>query len=244
MTSDQLFHTDADGESAAFVDVIDEGLEGDLDDRIPALRALLADGTDDERLQAGIMLASWGDEAGLRALIDWADEPDTSPVDEFGALADALRAARLSSRTDATEALRADAYRALLAIAADVDFGRDLGYALVADTRVRALVAGDVEAAAERAIGRLEDGDEPEFDLATQAAGLLVSLAKESDDAAAGFAERLRELAPKDPRVLRDLIDALGAGSGEATLAVLRRIAKVKAVRDDADAALARRARA
>ena len=42
VTADELFYTDADGESASFVDVIDEGLEGDLDDRIPALRELLA----------------------------------------------------------------------------------------------------------------------------------------------------------------------------------------------------------
>lgn len=239
MTGDQLFHTDGDGESAAFADVIDEGLEGDLDDRIPALRALLADGTDDERRNAGIMLASWGDEAGLRAVIGWAQPPAEAP-DE---LADALRTARLSTRAEASEALRADAYRALLALAADADLGRELGYALVADAAVRPHVAGDLDAAVERAVERLEDGDEPDFDLPTQAAGLLVALAKESDDAAAGLAERLLELAPKDPRVLRELIDAMGAGSGDATLAVLRRIAKVKAVRDDADAALARRAR-
>lgn len=239
MTSDQLFHTDADGESAAFVDVIDEGLEGDLDDRIPALRALLADGTDDERRNAGIMLASWGDEVGLRALIGWAQEP----AEALGELADALRTARLSSRAEPSEALRAEAYRALLDQAADADVGRELGYALVADATVRPHVAGDLAAAVERAVERLEDGDEPDFDLSTQAAGLLVALAKESDAAAASLAERLLELTPKDPQVLRELIDAMGAGSDEPTLAVLRRIAKVKAVRDDADAALARRAR-
>jgi len=243
VTSDQLFHTDADGESASFVDVIDEGLEGDLDDRLPALRALLADGTDDERLNAGIMLASWGDEAGLRAVIEWAREPDASPVDELAALADALRTARLSSRAETSEPLRADAFRALLDRAADADVGRELGYALVADATVRPLVADDIGASVERALERLERDDQPDFDLPTQTAGLLVALAKEADDDAAGFAERLLELAPKDPRVLRELIDAMAAGSGDATLAVLRRLAKVKAVRDDADAALARRAR-
>ena len=189
------------------------------------------------------MLASWGDEAGLRALIEWAGEPDESPVDEFAALADALRTARMSSRADESEPLRAEAFRALLDIAAEVDFGRDLGYALVADPSVRGVVADDVATAAERAIGRLEGGSEPDFDLYTQAAGLLVSLAKESDEEAAGFATRVLALAPKDTRVLRELIDAMGAGTGDATLDVLRQIAKVRAVRDDADAALARRAR-
>ena len=43
--------------------------------------------------------------------------------------------------------------------------------------------------------------------------------------------------------MLREIIDGMAAGTGAATLAVLRRLheARDPAVRDDADAALARR---
>ena len=69
-------------------------------------------------------------------------------------------------------------------------------------------------------------------------------LAKEDDDAAAQLAERLVDVAPKDSRVLREIIDGMAAGSGPGTIDVLERLRKSRdpAVREDAEAALARRA--
>lgn len=36
--------------------------------------------TSDQLLHTGIMLASWGDEAGLRAVIDWAEAPSGDAI--------------------------------------------------------------------------------------------------------------------------------------------------------------------
>jgi len=40
-TADELFHLDGEGERTILDDVLADGLEGALDDRIPALRELL-----------------------------------------------------------------------------------------------------------------------------------------------------------------------------------------------------------
>ena len=117
--SDDLFYTDLEGEQAMLVDVIDDGLEGELDDRIPELRRLLSEGDAEERLNAARMLVAWADPVGIEALLYWAEHPDESPgaaVNRFtggdatfARLADALRTSQYSVRADEHDAQRVDA---------------------------------------------------------------------------------------------------------------------------------------
>jgi len=251
--SDDLFYTDLEGEQAMLVDVIDDGLEGELDDRIPELRRLLSEGDAEERLNAARMLVAWADPVGIEALLYWAEHPDESPgaaVNRFtggdatfARLADALRTSQYSVRADEFAAQRVEAARALLSLADEQDFERDLGGAMM-NAALRTPLVRELQAAADRAVSAVEAGAEPGFDLGTQAANLLMPLAKEDDDAAAQLAERLIDVAPKDSRVLREIIDGMAAGSGPGTIDVLERLRKSRdpAVREDAEAALARRA--
>lgn len=248
--SDDLFHTNLDGEPAMLVDVMDDGLDGELDDRIPALRQLLSAGDPDERLSAARLLVAWADPVGIEALLYWATHPDEAPgaaVNRFtGAdatfarLADALRTSQYSVRAAEHEGLRIDAGRALLELVEDYDFERELA-AAVAPLRVP--LAGDILRAADRAADAVTGGAEPGFDLGTQAASLLAPLAREDDAAAAALADRLIDAAAKDSRLLRELVDAMAAGSGSASLEILQRLSESRdpAVREDAKAALTRR---
>lgn len=254
---DNLLYTDSEGNPAQLEDVIDDGLDGVYDDRIPALRRLCETGTPERRLLACRVLVSWGDRVGLETLIRWASAPTETPwADEpvalsrvhgadgaFGLLADALRTSSLSERAEETEALRVEATRALLRLADSYDFDRDLLFAVSADPAVRERVVADLKAAAERAIETLAAGKPVDFDLATQAAGLLAPLARLDDATAAGYADRLLELESGHSRMLRELNDAMGAGSGPATLAVLMRLRNAgdATVREEADRLLARR---
>jgi hypothetical protein len=246
--SDDLFYTDADRERAMLVDVIDDGLEGELDDRIPELRRLLSHGEPEERANAARILVSWCDPVGFEALLAWAANPDTSPgvaVNRFtGAdatfarLADALRTSQYSIHADERRALRLDAARALLDLVEDYDFERELAAAV---NPLRADLRAEIARAAERAIDALDDT--PGFDLGTQAASLLMPLAREDDATAAQLAERLIDAAPRDSRMLLELGDSMAAGTGPATVEILRRLAKSRdrAVRENAESALARR---
>lgn len=140
--------------------------------------------------------------------------------------------------------LRIEAGGALLALAHVEDFERHLSVALGWNAELRGALADEVEAAANRAITRLEGRPELSFDLWTQAAGLLYPLAKERDDTAAELALRLIPCGRRDRRMLLELVDALSAGRGPATLAVLERLrgkAKLREVRDAAAASIERR---
>ena len=249
--SDDLFHTDLEGEHAMLVDVIDDGLEGELDDRIPQLRRLLSEGDDEERLNAARMLVAWCDPVGFEALLAWAAKPDSSPgaaVNRFtgddatfARLADALRTSQYSIHADEQRSLRADAGRALLELVEDYDFERELSAAV---SPLRADLLPELTRAAERAVDAVAGSATPGFDLGTQAASLLMPLAREDDATAAELADRLIDAAPKDSRMLLELGDSMAAGTGPASLDVLQRLTKSRdpAVRENAAGALSRRA--
>jgi len=247
--SDDLFHTDLEGEQAMLVDVIDDGLEGELDDRIPALRELLTSGDDGERLNAARMLVSWCDPVGFEALLAWTANPDRAPGAavnrftggdaDFSRLADALRTSQYSIHADDARELRVQAGRALLELVVDYDFERELSAAV---NPLRVELLPDITRAAERAVDALDS--EPGFDLGTQAASLLMPLAREDDATAAALADRLIDAAPKDSRMLLELGDSMAAGTGPATIEILQRLTKSRdpAVRENAAGALSRRA--
>ena len=103
-TADELFHVDAEGERTIFDDVLADGLEGALDERIPALRELLESHDPYERLSAARMLVAWDDPVGLEALIGWAREPSRALT---GRSRTASRARTRPSDTSRTRSARA-----------------------------------------------------------------------------------------------------------------------------------------
>jgi hypothetical protein len=255
---DDLLFRDRDGNSAPLQEVIDDGLDGGYEDRIPALEELLRNGTPEQRLYAAVALASWGQRPGFDALISWASEPGSAPwagapitysrisgADAgFELLADALRASYLSKAADrgGIRPLQVAASKALLGLADSHDFDRTLLVALVKDPEVTALVADDLKAALDAALTKLEAGENPGFDLATQTAGLLAPLARVDDAAAAHIAERLVKLRPSDQRMVRELVDSLAEGRGSATLHVLEslRSLEIPGLDAEVDRAIAR----
>lgn len=252
--SHDLLHLDLDGEEADLDDLQADGLDGALDDRIPALLELLEHGTPDERYSAAYLLIAWDVPEALETLIRWAEHPDELPraVDNrftggdasFGQLAESLGAGGKSPRAAGTVRLRVAAGRALLRLVEDEDLERHLSVALGWNDLLRKSLIDETVAAADAAIGALERGHDPGFDLWTQAAGLLYPLSKEVDEDAAAFARRLIRQGAKDRRMLLELVDGLSAGSGPATLEVLRELAagaKLRDVREAADAAVGRR---
>jgi hypothetical protein len=192
---------------------------------------------------------SWADPVGIEALLFWASNPDAAPgaaVNRFtGAdatfarLADALRTSQYSIHADEQRALRVDAARALLELVEEHDFERELA-AAVAPLRTDLLP--EIARAAERAVDATSGT--PGFDIGTQAAGLLMPLAREDDATAAALADRLIDAAPKDSRMLLELGDSMAAGTGQGSLDVLQRLTKSRdpAVRENAEGALSRRA--
>lgn len=252
--SHDLLHVDLEGEEADLDDLMADGLDGSLDERIPALIELLEHGTPVERYSAAYLLIAWDVPEALETLIRWAEQSDELPRQvgnrftggdaSFGQLAESLGSGGKSPRAADTVRLRVAAGRALLQLVEDEDFERHLSVALGWNDLLRKSLVDETAAAAERAISALERGHEPGFDLWTQAAGLLYPLSKELDEDAAAFARRLIRQGRKDRRMLLELVDALGAGSGPATLEVLRELAgkaKLGDVREAAEAALARR---
>lgn len=248
--------TDREGNRAFFWDVVADGLEGELDDRVPALRRLCESASPDERLRACAMLVSWCDRSGLQTLIDWASTPcDDEPVrytGEFGwepsfeILADALHTSSRCELAADAEDLRTEAMRALLRVAHRCPMGRELASALYSDDVILERVRDELQAAAGRSLARLEDRKDRsrlDFDLWAQTAGLLGPLAKLDDAGAAAIAERLLELRRRDPGMQLELSEAMVAGRGPSTLAVLERLrtSKHRAVREDAGHKLAHR---
>jgi hypothetical protein len=231
-----LFHTDADGEEAIFVDVMADSADGRLDDRIPALRLLLERGSADERLSAAMLLIAADDQLALRELIRWTTLPDDVPWGgvnrftgedtTFGWLADALAHGGDTARAAAALPVRIQATRGLLRLAAHHDCERDLGHLLIRADTIRPAVRDDIAAAAEESITLLEQRHRPRFDLWTQAAGLLAGLAIEDDARAAGFARRLIKQGQRDRRMLLELVDSMAAGRGPQSRAVLRELSR------------------
>jgi hypothetical protein len=254
MTPEQLLFTDRAGRSAQLADVIDDGLDGGYDARLPALVELMRTGAPYHRLLACLVLASWNVDAGLEALIAWARAPDATPWrdqpvsvdrrldvdDAFARLADALRASLIAS-DGAASAMQVDAARALLGLAGHRFLGSSLTAALGRDAlatrcldELDGAIAACVAGVPERAL-----------ELAVQAAELIGVLARHRDDAAAAHARALVARAPGE-RALVELAGALGRASGRATRAALDDLAAASAgPRVDAAVAqaLARRVR-
>jgi hypothetical protein len=232
VTPDELLHTDRDGEPASLDELIADGLEGGYEDRLPGLRELCAAGN----AEACQVLVAWSDPVGLTTLRRWAE--DGAAID-FAPLVDAIRTGKYTAATDAARAGRVEAVRALLALTDREPIGEDLNDAIPGDDAFIAAIADALRHAVERCLARRG----APFDHLAEAAALVVPLARVDDDAAADLAERLRERDKRNPRLLSNLVTAMGQGRGPRTLAVLEALRRDRRVRRQADAVLAHRSR-
>src|SRR5688500_18500502 len=191
---DEILFTEMDGSRTSLQDVIYDGLDRDYSARYPALLQLMRHGQPTHRLYSCVMLASWGVPEGLRMLIQWATDPDSTPWaaepvtfdrfygvdDAFEMLANAMDVAREFDLPDEIAALRADAIRALLGIYHRVHFGRSLMIVLDLDTALASTLRPEIARAVDRSVAASQTS--MPFDMAAQAAFLLGILASLDDE--------------------------------------------------------------
>ncbi|MFP5318639.1 MAG: hypothetical protein ACLGI2_10140 [Acidimicrobiia bacterium] len=234
---DELLFDDLDGATVGLDDVIADGLDRDYSARYGGLRDLLAAGTPAQRLHACVVLASWGVRDGFLTIVDWATDPHAVPWagapvtfdrlfgvdDAFAQLARALETAAAVALTPAGTRLRVGATRALLGQHHHVFFDRWMQALVETDAALAGAVHLQLLRAAERTVAAART--QQPFDMATQAALLLVPLAETDDEAAARLASQLTALAPDWPRTLCEVARGMGAGRGPATRYALERLA-------------------
>lgn len=253
-----LLYDDLAGHRVGLRGVIAKGLDGGYENRIHGLRLLLAGGSPAHRLDACEILVSWGERSGLLAAAEWAHDPDSVPwagapvsVDRFGygddafaRLAEALSSAGEAPLSEPCAMLRGLATRALLVIHDRVFLDRSMGMLLGMDLARAAASRREIDWAVARGLAAARAGDR-RFDIATQVAFLLDPLAGLDDAAAAAAAEVLMTDHPRWDRALCEVALSMAAGSGPATLAVLRRLAgwPSASVRAEADTRIAARGR-
>jgi hypothetical protein len=161
----------------------------------------------------------------------------------FELLADSIGIAQDARDRDATtDALRADAVRALLASFQRVYTGRKLYEVMDLDHALRDAVRDDIGPAVERGLAAARTGTLG-FDMPTQVASLIGTLAAVDDAHAAKAAKTLLADHPGLVRTLNEIAYALRHGTGATTLDVLDQLAKSPhaSVRQQANESLSRR---
>jgi len=233
-----LLYDDREGNRIGLLDVIAEGLDGGYEDRVPALRRLLARGEPGHRLDACEVLTAWGVRDGLLTVVEWAHDPDSVPWagapvsvnrfgfgdDAFARLAGALQTAGDGRLSEVGAILRTLATRELLVIHDRVFMDRSMPLLLGTDRRLAEDCRPEMSWAVDRGLAAARAGSAT-FDLATQVALLLGPLAMLDDAAAAAAAEVLLTEHPQHGRALREVALAMSDGTGPATHAVLQRLA-------------------
>ncbi|MBD2514353.1 hypothetical protein H6G93_04900 [Nostoc sp. FACHB-973] len=256
---EELLFTDREGNRGQLQDIIDDGLDGGYEDRIPGLINLLNSGEPYHQLLAAVMLTSWGHPAGFQKLIDWAANSQNVPWKEapvvyerisetdsaFEKLADALNTSYYADDNQKLKQWQIDAIKALLGIYYQYYFGRTLALAIVRDKEIAKAVKNEIIAAIEASMQILQQHTSLGFDLAFQVASLLIPLTPIDDNLTANYANKLISKYSQNERILREIANALGDGKGEATLATLQhlRTLKMPALVRDVENAIARRSR-
>lgn len=254
---DPVFFTDLDGVRMSLDEVIYSGLDRDYSSRYPRLREYLRAGNSEQQAFAAAMLASWGVRDGLLAVTAWGRAPHTAPwvgepplrdrftgVDStFALLTDALRTAQDIDLTAPCVALRVDAARALLLAYDQVFFDRSMPLLMAEDRGLARTCASEIAQAVERSV-RAARTSRWGFDMPSQAAFLVDSLAALDDSCATEAAAELADAFPEHTRMLREVAYSLGSGTGPGTLAVLRRLSgsPFASVAHEANDQLSRRA--
>jgi hypothetical protein len=252
-----ILFTDKNGNTASLEEVIDDGLDGGYEHRIPALGELLQSGSPYHQLLACIVLTSWGELSGFEAIIKWASNTATVPWakevvsvdriygadDSFERLADAVKTSYWNDENLELRKRQREAASSLLKLHADYYFGRTLSLALLKDPVWQTARQDEVAGPIEISLQAIQRGKQLGFDLAFQTASLLLVLARANDELTADFAERLLAQCQTNKRMLRELVSALGDASGRATLRTLYKLKRVgdPVVEAEADQALSRR---
>lgn len=235
---EQILFMDNEGNASSLEDIIADGLDGEYEDRIPALVELLSSGTPYHRLMACIILTSWGHPTGFQFLIKWASSPNSSPWsqepvsvdriygvnDAFENLADALKTSYWNDETAELREMQREAAKALLSIYSDYFFGQTLALALLKDPVWQSSRQNEIIDTLKSCMQIIQSSEWRDFDLPYQTACLLLLLAHSNDDMTAEFAEQLITQFPNNDRMLRELALALGESRGQATLQILNRL--------------------
>jgi hypothetical protein len=222
----RLLETGFDGSASDPESVIDEGLDDPRHlERVAPLTALVHDpqAPPFDRLQATVALATWGERAGYRAVVDAVRDPQQAPwygqsidrkfsVDNTSSwLASAVLSSRRTAREKGTAEDRIAALRALVRIADREYFDEQLEWAVGSGPVDR--VADDVDDVVRRGVQRLEDGDAPAFDLPTQLVDLTAALVEHDDARAVRLAMSVLAAAPNG-RALRHAAELVARGGG------------------------------
>lgn len=214
-----LFRTDAQGHPASFLDVIADGLEGELAERIPELVVLLHSPDGESSLKAAVMLLSWGHPEALRAVKSWSMQPSSAPWasqsithqrhsgadGSWSLIADALRTSQYANERPGLDTDRLSALRSLLRLTVSKDFDRSLATTIGSIPGAAEHLADELDAAIE---GLISSGLSEQFDRIFQAALLSKELARTRPERARVLAQQLAALAPSS-RAHRELNDLL-----------------------------------
>lgn len=231
----ELLFTDASGDRVEVEDLISAGLDGGYNDRLDDLGRLADDGTPLHRLLATTVLTSWGDSSGFRRLADWARHPGQVPWADAPVVLDRFTGADAAFETlaeavltsfwnDVSPQLRADqfdALRALLEASRSCYVGTVLSLATVRDAALTHRLQTEVDQALDVGAAALEQKLADPFDRALQTASFVLPEATIDDDRAAYYGRRLLASGQTNLRSRRELVQALAAGTGPATFALL-----------------------
>lgn len=236
---DRLLGTDFDGVASDPDSVIADGLTDPRHaDRVPPLTMLVDDtqAAPLTRLHAAVALATWGESAGYRAVVDATREPVLAPWygfsidrkfsvdDTFAWFATAVLSSRRAARAKDTVEDRIAALRALVRIADREYFDEQLEWAVGSGPVDR--VAADVVEVVQRGVQRLEDGDAPAFDLPTQLVDLAAALT-ESDDATGVRLARSVIGVSANGRVLIHATELVARGHGADSLELAEHLGSI-----------------
>lgn len=254
---EELLFSDLEGNRVQYEDVIDEGLDGGYEERIPALIELLVSGEPYYQLLSCGMLTSWGHPSGFKKLIEWASNPGKAPWNEtpvdidrftgadsaFELLAEALETS--SYCDDEPELLKwqISAIKALTGIYHQSYFDRTLALAIINCKIDIEEVHSEIISAIKASLDRLERKDKIDFDLSFQIASLLMPLVRIDEQAAADYANLLLANYPDNTRMLMELSNALAKGTKSSTYKILENMMKLSnpMLKKEVEKALSRR---
>jgi len=235
---EQLLFTNLEEEKGQLQDIIDEGLDGGYEDRIPELIDLMDSGNPYHQLLACVVLVSWGIEEGFTQALNWASNYkklpwEDSPVvsdrlygvdSSFEMLADAVRTSFWCNDQTVVRPLQVNLLNTFLRIYSRVYFGQMLALAMIRNSEVPQSIKPEIMTAIENGLSDLTNGPSVEFDLAFQISSLLLPLAFIDDEITASYANRMLSMPGLSKRSLYEVISALGSASGTATLEILNQL--------------------
>lgn len=238
---DSLLFEDRNGDRAAFEDVMDDGLDGIYRERVPALVSLLT-GCDsaEHRVLAAALLIAWGQRAGFDSAIQWLKHPreapwspvssavdsDRFPLDDaLPVLVDAVRTSLWNNESRDLRSIQGKLLKRILELAQSRYLGPNIGSTLARSELLSIELHDNLISAINGSLAALrEPHDDVSFDLALQAARLILALARRDDEVTAKAATELLALRPRE-LVVREVVQSLGEGNGPSTAAVLEELA-------------------